>query len=390
MQTEIDIDISSWVYREKIKMMFGNFRQSWMLSLLVAGLLAYLAMDAGEYPIGLGWWTVFAVLILARLYLVIRFHKATIALHEYERWQQQFFIITMLTGIAWGVGAILIGSRLDAVGQIFILMILVGVSGVAIAMLGMLQRVMLAFQLPMVIPYVVWIAPSFDDRGMVLIMVTVLYLLTVIFAMKLLEKNVSATLSMQYKLEQRTEQLQDAYDKLQHMVLEDSLTGIHNRRYFEHEIEKEWKVARRNQTALALLIIDIDYFKLYNDSCGHAAGDACLRQVAGLLKQAVQRPGDVMARIGGEEFIALLPGEDAAGAYKVAHAMQTILQQAEIVHPSSPVNAFVTVCIGYCVAIPEGDETWLGLFQAADKALYKAKTNGRNQIVAGAAEKLKH
>jgi diguanylate cyclase (GGDEF)-like protein len=388
MQTENSVDISLWVYREKIKMLFGNFRQSWILSLLVGGLLCYLAIDAGDFMLGMLWYAGFAFLIILRLCLVLRFHRAQIDLNEYEHWQQQFFIITLLTGVAWGAGAILIGSGQDAAGKVFILMLLIGVSGGAIPLLGMLQRVMLAFQLPMVIPYVVWMAPGFEGRGVALILVTALYLLTVMFAMKRLEKNVSLTLAMQYKLEQRTEQLQDANDKLEHMVLEDSLTQINNRRYFEREMEKEWKKARRNQTPLSLLMIDIDYFKLYNDTYGHAAGDECLRKVASLLSKAVHRPGDLLARIGGEEFVALLPDIDEEGALKVAQTMQQILQQAGIVHATSPVNEFVTVSIGYCVAVPEGDETWLGLFRAADNAMYKAKSKGRNHIVAGTMEKL--
>ena len=388
MLTEKNPDISQWVYREKIKMLFNNYRQSWVLSLLVSGLLCYQSITAGAATIGIVWWLCFSFLILLRLRLVLRFYRTSVELDDYHIWQQKFFWITLLTGITWGAGAILVSSKMDAVGQVFTLLILIGVSGGAIPMLGMMQRVMLAFQLPLVIPYAIWMAPAMTDRGLLLLLVVSLYLLTVMFAMKRLEKSVSTTLSMQYRLEQRTEQLQDANEKLEHLALEDSLTQIHNRRYFEREMEMEWRQARRQQTTLALLMIDIDYFKLYNDTYGHAAGDECLRNVARLLGQALHRPGDILARIGGEEFVALLPGINEAGALKVAQAMQAILRQAEIVHATSPASDYVTVCIGYCVALPEADETALGLFQAADKALYKAKTKGRNHIVAGTMEKL--
>lgn len=388
MQTEIHADISRWVYREKIKMLFDNFRQSWPLSLLVGGLLCYLSVEADKILIGVIWWLCFALLILLRLRLVLRFHNAQIELHEYDIWQKKFFRITLLTGIAWGAGAILIGDAMDTTGQVFILMILIGVSGGAIPMLGMLQRVMLAFQLPMVIPYVVWIAPDFQNRGLILVLITSMYLLTVMFAMKRLEKNVSATLTMRYRLEQRTEQLLDANEKLEHLTLEDSLTGIYNRRYFEREFEKAWRIARRDQARLALLMIDIDNFKNYNDSYGHAAGDACLREVARLIKQVLHRPGDIVARIGGEEFVTLLPGIDQEGALRVAQTIQSDLQAARLEHASSPVSQYVTVSIGICLTRPGGDETSLALFQAADKALYKAKTQGRNLIVIGEMEKL--
>ncbi|HEX5635791.1 MAG TPA: diguanylate cyclase, partial [Gammaproteobacteria bacterium] len=380
MQTEYHVDISRWVYREKIKMLFDNFRQSWPLSLLVGGLLCYLSVEAGAVLTGVIWWLLFAFLILLRLGLVIRFHRAQIELHEYEIWQQKFFIITLLTGIAWGAGAILISAEMDAAGQVFILMILIGVSGGAIPMLGVLQRVMLAFQLPMVIPYVLWIAPDFENRGLLLMLVTGLYLVTVMFAMKRLEKSVTTSLTMRYRLEQRTEQLLDANEKLEHLTLEDSLTGIYNRRYFERELEKAWRIARRDQNKLALLMIDIDNFKNYNDTYGHAAGDECLRQVARLIQQVLHRPGDIVARIGGEEFVTLLPGIDEEGAMRVAQLIQAALQEKKLVHASSPVSQYVTVSIGIALTTPDEDVTSLGLFQAADKALYKAKAQGRNLI----------
>jgi diguanylate cyclase (GGDEF)-like protein len=387
MKTENHTDISRWVYREKIKMLLCNFRQSWLLSLLVGGLLCYLSAESGDLYIGVVWWLIFALLILLRLRLVMRFHRADIALHEYANWQQKFFLLTLVTGVAWGAGAILIGSTMDDVGRVFVLLILIGVSGGAIPMLGMDQKTMLAFQLPMVIPYVIWLASTFG-RGLLLIFVIVLYLMTIVFAMKRLEKSVSINLGMRYRLEQRTEALQDANEKLQYLTQMDSLTQIYNRRYFEQVMDKEWKIARRDQVQLALLVIDIDCFKLYNDTYGHAAGDECLRQVARLLGQALHRPGDILARIGGEEFVALLPGIDLDGALVVAQTMQKSLLQAHVVHVASPVSDYVTVSIGICLAVPESDETWLGLFQAADKALYRAKSKGRNLVVSGEMEKL--
>lgn len=254
-------------------------------------------------------------------------------------------------------------------------------------MLGMDQKTMLAFQLPMVIPYSIWMASTFG-RGLLLVFVVALYFLTVVVAMKRLEKSVSKSLGMRYRLEQRAEQLETANEKLEHLTQMDSLTQIYNRRYFEREMERNWKIARRDQERLALLMIDIDCFKLYNDTYGHAAGDECLRQVARLIGQALHRPGDILARIGGEEFIALLPGIDRDGAMMVAQAMQKKLKEAQLLHVASSVDDYVTVSIGVCIAMPESDETWLGLFQSADKALYKAKAKGRNLIVSGEMEKL--
>lgn len=388
MTTKQSIEISRWVYREKVRMLYNNFRQSWILSLLVAGLLCYLAVDAGEYWLGITWWLGFAIIILCRLLLSMKFHRAQINLDEYPHWQRLFFWLTFLAAIGWSVGAILVAAVLDPVGQVFILMLLICVSGGAIPMLGMHQATMLAFQLTMVIPYVLWMAPGMHGRGLLLVFVVGLYLLGIVLAMRRLEKSLAETLTMQYRLEQRTEELQDANVKLEHLAQVDALTQLYNRRYFEHEMEKEWKKARRESQSLALLVVDIDYFKLYNDTYGHAAGDECLRHVARLLSKTLHRPGDVLSRIGGEEFVALLPGIEAEGAMTVAKTMQALLQQAQLIHATSPVSDFVTISIGVALTTPEGDETSLGLFQAADKALYKAKSKGRNHIVTGEIEKM--
>ena len=216
----------------------------------------------------------------------------------------------------------------------------------------------------------------------------VLYMLSVTIAMKRLEKNVFETLRLKYEMEQVAEQLKDSNEKLEQLSLLDSLTHLNNRRYFDMQMDKEWRRAQRHQEVISLLMIDIDYFKLYNDRYGHAAGDKCLQSVATVLKAALHRPTDIIARFGGEEFVVLLPGVDQSGAEKIARVMKTLLWQAAIAHEASPVSDYVTMSIGVASVVPQADTAPLCLLKVADLALYQAKHKGRDRIVTGEFERM--
>lgn len=383
-----DVEINQWVYREKIKMLYGNFRQSWMLSLMVSALLAYLSVDSGSLTTGIIWWLVFAFIILLRHLLVQRFFKSDIPLGQYRLWCKRFFLLAMLSGIAWAAGGFLIGSELDQVGHVFVLIIMIGVAGGSIPLLGVHMPTMLAFQIPTALPYLAWVAIHLEDRGGVLITIGALFMLSVTITMKRLEKSVFENLRLKYEMEHVAEQLKDSNQKLEQLSLLDPLTQLNNRRYFDMQMDKEWKRALRHQEVISLLMIDIDYFKLYNDRYGHDAGDKCLRSVATILKAALHRPTDIMARLGGEEFVALLPSVDQQGAEKIARVMRTLLWQAGIAHEASPVSDYVTMSIGVASVIPQSDTAPLCLLKVADMALYQAKNKGRDRIVTGEFERM--
>ncbi len=177
-----------------------------------------------------------------------------------------------------------------------------------------------------------------------------------------------------------TRELKARSDQLERQTLEDALTGIANRRHFDAALESEWRRAVRNRTRLALLLIDIDEFKAYNDTLGHPAGDACLRQVAQTLEASVTRAGDLVARYGGEEFAVILPNTDEHGAREIAARIRQELKLHQIAHPSSRVAPVLTVSIGLAIAQPEQTAVVADLVIAADAALYEAKAAGRNRI----------
>jgi diguanylate cyclase (GGDEF)-like protein len=173
-----------------------------------------------------------------------------------------------------------------------------------------------------------------------------------------------------------------AEDKLEELATTDALTGLKNRRKFDSEIEAEWRRAARQRVPLALLMIDADHFKSYNDTFGHQAGDEVLVGVAICISDAVRRAGDCVARYGGEEFAVLLPGLSAAEALGVAETIRLKVQQW-----SGDPKA-TTVSIGVASMIPVTTVDWSEFVNAADKALYEAKANGRNCCAVASLPKL--
>jgi diguanylate cyclase (GGDEF)-like protein len=167
---------------------------------------------------------------------------------------------------------------------------------------------------------------------------------------------------------------------------QDGLTGLSNRRCFDQVLEIEWNRARRDKRSLALLMIDVDYFKKYNDCYGHLAGDDCLRQIAQQLLRVINRPGDVAARYGGEEFVVILPNTDAAGARLVGERLLLNLTAASIPHAHNQPLCRVTLSIGVSAMVPGSGSSTSTLALAADKALYAAKDSGRNQVCTAPCE----
>lgn len=166
--------------------------------------------------------------------------------------------------------------------------------------------------------------------------------------------------------------------QLREMALHDGLTGLGNRRQFDSALEDEFRRAARDASPLALLMIDVDHFKLFNDTYGHQAGDDCLRAVAAAIDGAAKRPADLAVRYGGEEFAVLLPGTDESGGLAVAEAVHRNVARLGIPHAGSPQGA-VTASVGVAAAlVADGSSRPDKLVRAADRALYEAKASGRN------------
>lgn len=195
-----------------------------------------------------------------------------------------------------------------------------------------------------------------------------------------LKKEIDHRKNHEFELEHLAGQLASANRMLQRIAILDGLTGIANRRYFDEVIEEEWLRAIRDQTPLSIIMIDIDYFKAFNDTYGHQAGDESLKTVAMVLKDTLKRPADMVARYGGEEFVAVLPETEIKGAVAIAEAMRLNIDALNIPHKNSHNHGCITISLGAASIIPERNTSSSILIAAADKALYRAKDKGRNRV----------
>lgn len=179
------------------------------------------------------------------------------------------------------------------------------------------------------------------------------------------------------------EKLLSLQKELEALSFKDELTGIPNRRMFDSVMEMEWGNAQRSKQPLSLILLDIDYFKQYNDHYGHVQGDSCLKSVGRILSKAATRSRDFFARIGGEEFVVILPETDKKAAAKIAERCQNLLFKEQIPHEKSPVSQILTISLGLGTITPSLSDKPINFIEEVDRRLYQAKEKGRNRIVSG-------
>jgi len=183
------------------------------------------------------------------------------------------------------------------------------------------------------------------------------------------------------KLSDRMEgKLSNASNKFEELSFDAALTGIHNRRYFDAAMPREWRRALKAKASIALIMIDIDHFKNYNDTFGHPEGDVCLRLVGGVLAGALKRSADWAARYGGEEFVLCLPNTDTQGGLRIAEKIALWIAALEPTPDGSGLRRKITVSAGVAATVPDQHIPWALLVKATDEALYRAKSDGRNCI----------
>jgi diguanylate cyclase (GGDEF)-like protein len=185
---------------------------------------------------------------------------------------------------------------------------------------------------------------------------------------------------LQRTVEERSQQLEKANKTLREMADGDPLTGIANHRTFQDSLRGQWRRTARSRLPLTLLMIDVDDLKQYNESRGHQAGDECLRQVAEAVRMQLQRPGDIVARYGGDEFAVLLPETDAAGGLAVAERVRQAVEDLKMTSGPETDAHRITVSVGAATLVPSPQEHPTSLIAAADRALSVAKRSGRNRV----------
>jgi diguanylate cyclase (GGDEF)-like protein/PAS domain S-box-containing protein len=197
--------------------------------------------------------------------------------------------------------------------------------------------------------------------------------------------DVTARMEAEQELLEKHRQLEKTKRMLEGLALKDGLTSLYNRRHFSEQLDREWNRARREQSPLSLMMIDIDHFKRFNDTYGHIAGDHCIRAVADAIRGCFARGSDLVARYGGEEFVVLIAGVDRRQARERAELLRQAIKQIPLEHAGRAAAPVVTVSVGVATAVPGDRIVPDDLLVAADRALYQAKRQGRDRVVQAAA-----
>jgi diguanylate cyclase (GGDEF)-like protein len=292
------------------------------------------------------------------------FEVATVAELERAWWHVRLGIV--LSGVAWGSGCVLAYPAESSLHQSAYVVVAAGMAAGAVPMLAVRLAPYAINCLCILIPLAARLIMH-GDRTHIILGAT-----TVILAGMMLRsaRDFSRVFQDSGRLRARLAELAER----------DELTGLANRRCFDQAFEREWRAAARHGRSLAVMIIDVDHFKLYNDRYGHVAGDRCLAQVAAALNDGVARPADLVARMGGEEFVILLPDSTADGAFRVAERVRELVRGQRIPHGASPIGEAVTVSVGVASGVPRPGSDRVALLEQADRALYIAKDRGRDRV----------
>ncbi len=359
-----------------------SFRQlsiSLITNLANGFILAAVLWGAVPTPVLLSWSGLLVAVTGARFLSLRAFRNASPRSEpDLAVWTKYFVAGACAAGVVWGLSGILLFHPSSFPHQVVLAFVLGGMVAGAVPLLSSVRHAYGCFAIPVVVPIgirMMWVGDRIH---------LVMGLLMVIFGLTML-----ATSAQVHRLFRNAEKLRrelfsssEVAQALEYLVRLDSLTGIPNRRLFEEELGKEWARAKRDNAPLSLIMADIDHFKEYNDHYGHPAGDLCLVDVAQTLYHALSRPGDVAARIGGEEFAILLPQTDLNGAIAVAEQIRERILALNLPHEASPVASQVTLSFGVSSSELASVSSPAELIRTSDIALYEAKRCGRNQIVA--------
>jgi diguanylate cyclase (GGDEF)-like protein len=334
--------------------------------------------------------------------LLLRSLHMSVALAERRfvaRPQRVFWALVLgsaLTGAVWSGTYIYVSSVLPLNLQYLLLLVIVVIASISLAVMVVVREYFLAFVFTALWPIAWWLLAHYWQQSQNLVLGLLLLALSALLVAA--SNGINATfermLSLAWQqetmarelgqitnsLRQRNRQLQEARRQLTDLANVDELTRLGNRRLVNQVLDDELRRARRAGTSIAVVLIDVDFFKAYNDTYGHPAGDEVLRRLGDVMRRGSARAGEVVARFGGEEFIAVLPGATAEDAVRVAQRLQRLTGDENIPHAASDVADRITLSQGIAALIPDGDTDVHTLIGRADEALYRAKRGGRNRI----------
>lgn len=302
--------------------------------------------------------------------------------HSPDYWRTLFALSSLLLGLVWLTWSLYVGAAIEfgGVGLSIIVITAAGLVSGAVASTSSSPYSFILFAVPILLPLSVVLLFDEDTEirgiGVLMILFFVIILRQLLRIHEVLKESIINSL----ELEKSKEQTEMLARELYQLSTTDALTSVTNRRGFDEALESEWSRARRLKAPISLLMVDVDFFKTFNDTLGHIAGDECLQRVASALPGYVRRAGETIARYGGEEFAILLPNTTSGEAIEIAENIREGIMKLDVKHPASDVADRITISIGVHSVTPGQLEDSQQLIERADQALYQAKEAGRNRV----------
>jgi len=345
-------------------------------SLLVAW--AHYGQQAGK--LALAWLGVVYLSTALRILIIRHFRQREKQGRLKQHDPLRFALSTAISGLAWGLaGGLLIDTT--PIGMVVTITAIQAMAMGGALTLGAFLPAFYAFAFPALLPMILILACGESTASQALALYSAIFLALIVGNARRFNMALRHTWQLSFDKEDLVQALTKAHDLQSTLAQTDALTGIANRRRFDAVLAQEISRQQRAGGQLALLILDVDDFKKYNDTYGHLAGDACLQRIAQVLRKHLNRATDLAARYGGEEFAGILPGTDRAGAASLAEQIRAAVEELAIEHVTSSCADRVTVSIG--LACLDGGQLGspAALIEHADQALYRAKQAGRNRVV---------
>lgn len=305
-----------------------------------------------------------------------------------ERWGPRYVLGTALSGIVWASLSFAYQPDWAASHQIVLFALFTGVTAASFITNAPYFIAFPAFYLPLVLGLGSAVVAHFGEGSSQLAILLLLYTAVMYFSALRFHGRLARALEISFENRKLADDLSASNMKLAELVDLDDLTGIANRRALDRYLATEWNRHCRTGHSLSMLFVDVDFFKQYNDTYGHDAGDHCLIRVAAMLRAQVQRAGELVARFGGEEFAVILPETDEAHALIVAESIRRSIENLVIPHAGSKISHILTLSVGGATVVPDQMHSPDQLRLLADNALYAAKNRGRNRVAWATADDL--
>lgn len=372
--------INKAVYAEQVRLLYAFTKYRPALHIISALVVVLIVLDSVPLPYITIWILGLLALIVYRIIDIGNTQKIIDEIDDWRPLHIRFVLLAAALGLIYGLGITFIFSQLTLIHQVYILCLVCTLVPSGLVSFASDRYAFYAYFYSLLIPLLVHIFLMAKSPYISIGICAAVFMAISRQLFLWNHKVIKNSIELKLKNEELLKSLQQTNIRLQQQNIIDDLTKIPNRRHFDEILEKEWLRAKRIGTSLALLMIDIDFFKQYNDTFGHLKGDECLKQIATELNKNLNRPGDFVARYGGEEFCILIPETDMDGAITFAEMVHSAIVALKIDNPGSEVSKYLTISIGIAAIVPKNDDSYMDLIYTSDKALYKAKSDGRNII----------